>query len=117
MHSWGFDMEKLFKRFFRRYGTQLQLEDGQQVQTVFGIFFSVNSRSWQNMERAFVALGEIPRGQYICVLPADLAVQAGCTVWVEEKAYEIRRAEPVRAGNTAVYSWCLCVEKGGEDLW
>ena len=38
-------------------------------------------------------------------------------MWVEEKAYEIRRAEPVRAGNTAVYSWCLCVEKGGEDLW
>ena len=110
-------MEKLFKRFFRRYGMVLQLHDGQQAQTVSGIFFSVNSRSWQNMERAFVALGEIPRGQYICILPAFLTVQAGYTVCVGDNTYEIRRAEPVWARNTTVYYWCLCVEKGGEDQW
>ena len=110
-------MRKLMDAVFARYGTDAVITSERGKQKVKVFFHSVNSRSWQNMERMFFPLGEIHRGQYICVLPADLAVQAGCTVWVEEKAYEIRRAEPVRAGNTAVYSWCLCVEKGGEDLW
>ena len=67
--------------------------------------------------RDFVSLGEIPRGQYICILPASVTVTAGNTVGMDGKQYEIRRAEIVRAGAVPVYYWCLCVEKGGEDLW
>ena len=110
-------MEQLFGRLFSRYGVELSLSDGAESQTVAGVFFSVNSRSWQNMERAFVPLGEVPRGQYICILPASAQVTAGYTVGLDGKSYEIRRAEIVRAGATPVYYWCLCVEKGGEDSW
>lgn len=110
-------MQRLFRRFFSRYGTRLRVSNGSTVKLVYGIFFSVNSRSWQNMERAFVALGEIPRGQYICILPADVSVEAGNTVDREGTTYEIRRAEAVHAGADAVYRWCLCVERGGEDQW
>lgn len=110
-------MHMLFNRLFTRYGAELTLSSGENSQTVSGFFFSVNSRSWQNMERAFVALGEIPRGQYICILPAAVTVAAGDSVAISEKIYEIRRAEIVRAGATPVYYWCLCVEKGGADLW
>lgn len=110
-------MDKLFARFFHYYGAELTLNDGTSDQTVSGVLFSVNSRSWQNMERAFIALGEIPRGQYICILPAALTVDAGYTVALDGKNYEIRRSELVRAGTTAVYYWCLCVEKGGDDQW
>ena len=110
-------MEYLASGILDSYGTDLVLIHGGESYDVRAFFRPVQSKSWSYLEGEYSPLGEIPRGQYICVLPADLAVQAGCTVWVEEKAYEIRRAEPVRAGNTAVYSWCLCVEKGGEDLW
>lgn len=110
-------MDKLFTRLFRRYGAELILSSGTSSQTVSGVLFSVNSRSWQNMERAFVALGEIPRGQYICILPAAVTVAAGYTVEISGNCYEIRRAETVRFGETPVYYWCLCVEKGGNDVW
>ena len=110
-------MEKLFTRLFQRYGTELILGNGEGCWTLTGVLFSVNSRSWQNMERAFVALGEIPRGQYICILPASAEVKAGYTVTNHIQSYEIRRAEIVRAGATPVYYWCLCVEKGEEDVW
>ncbi len=110
-------MDKLFTRLFRRYGIRLRLDDGRGSTQVDGVLFSVNSRSWQNMERAFVALGEIPRGQYICILPASATVEAGYTVTDLDRCYEIRRAEIVRAGSIPVYYWCLCVEKGGEDQW
>lgn len=110
-------MEQLFRRLFGRYGVEMTISDDGGSQRVSGVFFSVNSRSWQNMERAFVSLGEIPRGQYICILPASVTVAAGNTVGMDGKQYEIRRAEIVRAGAVPVYYWCLCVEKGGEDLW
>ncbi len=110
-------MDKLFARLFRRYGMTLRLEDGKGSYETWGVLFSVNSRSWQNMERAFISLGEVPRGQYICILPTSITVASGNTVTDGEKIYEIRRSELVRAVETPVYYWCLCVEKGGEDTW
>lgn len=110
-------MVQRFTRLLGRYGTDLLLRNGTTTKRVRGILFSVNSRSWQNMERAFVSLGEIPRGQYICILPAKTEVEPGCFVTVDGRVYEFRRVEPVRFGKNRVYLWCLCVEKGGEDVW
>ena len=110
-------MVQRFTRLLQRYGTELLLRAAAGTRKVRGILFSVNSRSWQNMERAFVSLGEIPRGQYICILPADTEVETGCFVTVDGRIYEFRRVEPVRFGEKRVYLWCLCVEKGGEDAW
>lgn len=110
-------MERLFTRLFQRYGMELMLDNGMDCRPVNGVFFSVNSRSWQNMERKYIALGEIPRGQYICILPAYVGVDAGHTVSLQGKNYEVRRAEAVRFGAETMYYWCLCVEKGRADLW
>lgn len=106
-------MRQVFDSLFARYGTRLTVAG----QAASGFFSSVNSRSWQNMEQAFGPLGEIPRGQYICMLPVAVAVDFGDTVTVGQKSYQIRRVEAMRFGDTTVYQWCLCVEKGGEDLW
>lgn len=62
-------------------------------------------------------LGEIPRGQYICVLPVAVSAEAGDTVEVGQKSYQIRRAEDMRVGDGVMYHWCLCVQKGGDDQW
>lgn len=110
-------MERMFTRLFQRYGMDLTLDDGENCRHTPGILFSVNSRSWQNMQRRYVALGEIPRGQYICILPGHVVVNSGDTVSDSRKSYEVRRAEMVYAGSAPVYYWCLCVEKGGVDNW
>ena len=113
MRSWGFDMPQVFNALFTRYGTELTIGEN----TVRGFFFSINSQSWQNMDQVYSALGEIPRGQYICVLPADVAVAAGNTVQVGQKTYQFRRVEDMRFRDDTIYRWCLCVERGGDDPW
>jgi hypothetical protein len=86
-------MRSLMERVFARYGMNAVIDSsaGQQHTKVF--FHSVNSRSWQNMERSFFPLGEIPRGQYICVFPTSVRVQAGDTVTLNSGVYQVRRVE------------------------
>ena len=102
-----------FNALFERYGTTLTIG----TETVRGFFFSVNSQSWQNMDQSYSSLGEIPRGQYICVLPATAAAAAGDTLVVGEKTYQFRRVEDMRLRDDVLYRWCLCVERGGDDPW
>lgn len=77
------------------------------------IFQSINSRSWQNTDHRHSPLGQIPRGQYICMLPAGTAASAGDRLQVDESSYEIRRLEKMRMGSQTVYLWGLCVEREG----
>ena len=110
-------MRDLMDRLFSRYGTEAVLLRGEQRQEVKAFFHSVNSRSWQNMERMFFPLGEIHRGQYICVLPISALAGAGDTLRIMGKFYKLRRVEEMFVGGQSVYRWCLCVEKGGDDDW
>ena len=110
-------MRAMMDKLFARYGipARVQTRQGSFRGKVF--FHSVNSRSWQNMERCFFPLGEIPRGQYICVFPISLRVQAGDTVWVGSGVYQVRRVEEMLTHQGPMYRWGLCVEKGGDDTW
>ena len=110
-------MRKLMDGVLARYGTMATLYSatGQREMKVF--FHSINSTSLQNMERMFCSLGEIPRGQYICVLPADAMAEPEDTLIVADRAYLLRRIEDMAMFTGAVYRWALCVEKGSEDTW
>ena len=110
-------MRSIMDQVFARYGSDalLTTETGKQKTKVF--FHSVNSRSWQNMERMFFPLGEIHRGQYICVLPIGAVAAAGDTVTVKGTSYKLRRVEEMFVKGESVYRWGLCVEKGGDDNW
>lgn len=110
-------MQKMMDQIFARYGVDAVIGAAGEQQRVKVFFHSVNSRSWQNMERAFFPLGEIPRGQYICVLPICARVQAGDTLTVGGKVYQIRRVEEMATWRGPMYRWGLCVEKGGDDTW
>jgi hypothetical protein len=106
-------MEKTLKRF----GRPVVVRSAEGAVRVHGIFQSVNSRSWQNMERMFFPLGEIHRGQYICVLPISVQAFAGDTLRIMGKFYKLRRVEEMFVKDQRVYRWCLCVEKGRDDDW
>lgn len=110
-------MRDLMDQVFDRYGTAAVILSEAGQQEVKAFFHSVNSRSWQNMERMFFPLGEIHRGQYICVLPAGAAATAGDTVVLMGKSYKLRRVEEMFVKGESIYRWGLCVEKGGDDNW
>lgn len=105
------------EKILAQYGTEMTLCHGGKNQSIRGFFQAVHSKSWQNMEQVATPLGEISRGQYTYIGPADAAASEGDTLIVGEKKYQFRRVEPYYYGNEPVYCWGLCVEKGAEDTW
>ncbi len=99
------------------YGTDMTVTGAEGEKTVRGFFRAVNSKSWQSMESEATLLGEITRGQYAYIGPADVMVAEGDTLTLGQKHYLFRRVEPYYYGNQAVYLWGLCVEKGVNDTW
>ncbi len=105
-------MRKTMQRVFACYGTDAILWDGEKRAEVKVFFQSVNSKSWQNMESAVHPLGYLPRGQYVCMLPAGTAVEAGHTLTVEGTNYVVCRVEDMPVSPQPVYRWALCTGKG-----
>lgn len=99
------------------YGTDMVLTHGMKQKTVRGFFRAVNSKSWQSMESEATLLGEITRGQYAYIGPADGGATEGDTLTLGSRSYIFRRVEPYYYGNQAIYQWGLCVEKGVNDTW
>lgn len=99
------------------YGSSLRLcRDGEA--TEFKAFLQpVTSKSWQNMERLFGGLGEIPRGQYLYLGPRNVCLSAGDELETGEQAYIVRKAETLMLEDKPLYLWALCVRKGGDDPW
>lgn len=110
-------MVKMIGTVLKKYGTDLTITGTDGTRTLRGFFRAVNSKSWQSMESEATLLGEITRGQYAYIGPADGGVREGDTITLGEKTYLLRRVELYYFGNQAIYQWGLCVEKGVNDTW
>lgn len=110
-------MRGMIEQVLRDFGTDLQLIRGEETKTVRGFFRAVNSKSWQSMESEATLLGEITRGQYAYIGPADGGVQEGDTLSLGDRSYLLRRVELYYFGSQPIYQWGLCVEKGVNDVW
>lgn len=110
-------MRQIMDGVFARYGMDGVITTASGSRSIKVFFHSVNSRSWQNMERMFSALGEVPRGQYVGIFPAETAVATGDGLTVNGKNYTVSRVEPMCDRTGPVYQWSLCVEKGGGEEW
>ena len=110
-------MQQMVGKILNTYGTAVTLCHERTEYEIRAFFQPVRSKSWQYAESNYSPLGEIPRGQYVYIGPVDPQAAAGDTVWVEKKAYLLRRTELVWDGDSPVYCWGLCLEKGGEDNW
>ena len=108
-------MQLMIGKILATYGVRItRKEEGA---TYRGFFQPVRSKSWQYLEGNFSPLGEVPRGQYVYIGPADKFIAFGDTLEVGGKDYMVRRVEPVYYGEEIAYYWGMCVEKGGEDTW
>ena len=101
----------------QQHGSKMTLEHNGVQMTVKGFFQPVRSKSWQSLMNQETPLGEVFRGQYIYIGPADVAVSEGDILTVGKKSYFLRRVEPYRYGAEAVYTWGMCIEKGVNDTW
>ncbi len=110
-------MTEMIKKVLSEYGTDLSVIRDENSRTVRGFFRAVNSKSWQSMESEASLLGEITRGQYAYLGPADAGIREGDTIALGEKNYLVRRTELYYWKNQPVYQWGLCVEKGVNDTW
>ena len=102
---------------FREFGTDITVAGADGEITVRGFFRAVNSKSWQSMESEATLLGEISRGQYSYIGPAEVDVKEGDTIRLGGKSYLVRRVEDYYYKNAPVYRWGMCVEKGVNDTW
>ena len=117
MRSWGYRMVEMIGKMLRDYGTDLILTGSGGTKNLRGFLRAVNSKSWQSMESEATLLGEIIRGQYAYIGPADGGVREGDTLSLGDRNYLLRRVELYYYGNQAIYQWGLCVEKGVNDTW
>ena len=110
-------MEQMIKKLLYDHGTDMVLTGGAGSKIVRGFFRAVNSKSWQSMESEATLLGEITRGQYAYIGPADGGAMEGDALEVGGKSYLLRRVEYYYYKDLALYQWGLCVEKGVNDVW
>jgi len=101
----------------RQHGTTMILSREGKETRVKGFFQPVRSKSWQSLVDQSTPLGEVFRGQYIYIGPADVAVSEGDVLTVAGKSYFLRRVEQYLYGDAPVYTWGMCVEKGVNDTW
>lgn len=105
-------MRKLLECVFDRYGVDSCLGTRDGTYRTKALLRVVKSDAWQSAQREFLPLGEVPRGRYICLLPAQVPAAPGNTVTVRGKSYILRRVEDVALFTQIVGHRCLCVEKG-----
>ena len=101
----------------RQHGTTIRISGAGEERTVKGFFQPVRSKSWQSIVNQETPLGEVFRGQYVYIGPADQPVYEGEMLHLGQKQYFLRRVEQYYYGDQAVYTWGLCVEKGVNDTW
>ena len=107
----------MIQNVLAEYGPDMLLISGNVSKSVRGFFRAVNSKSWQSMESEATLLGEVTRGQYAYIGPADGGAKEGDTISLGERNYLFRRVELYYFRNQAIYQWGLCVEKGVNDTW
>ena len=102
-------MIRLVEQVFSRYGSRIVLQRGEERTEFRGFFHHTASRDWHNMEKVFSPLGQIPRGQYALIAPANLGLKVGDILEHNGKSDGRRRVETILFRDDAPYSWGLCV--------
>lgn len=110
-------MKEMVSKILRSYGSQVILHKTDGDYDVRAFLQPVRSKSWSYLEGDYSPLGEVPRGQYVYIGPAEPGAEERDTLTVGEKQYWVRRAEMILDHMGPVYCWAMCVEKGGEDNW
>lgn len=110
-------MKALIDRLIEKYGTKASITSGTNLFQRRIFFQLVTSKSWQNMERMVSCGGEIPRGQFLFIAPADCGIKNTDILRVNGRSFIVRRVDAIMLKDERLFLWGLCVEGGAQKLW
>ena len=110
-------MRQIISNVIQNYGSTVDVVFHEKTQTVRAFLQLVTSKSWQNMERMIPSGGQIKRGQFLYIGPADVPVQEALSLRCGGKRFRVRRADVIHFQDEPLFLWGLCVEGGPDDPW
>ena len=110
-------MKELITRLINHYGNDVIITANREEHQAKAFMQLVTSKSWQNMERMIPTIGEVARGQFLYLGPADVPLSGYDTIRMDGRIFIVRRADPIIYKSERIFIWGLCVEGGGEDSW
>ncbi len=110
-------MRDLIDGILANYGSTVTAVGAASSRSFRAFLQLVTSKSWQNMEKVFGPLGEIPRGQYLYLGPAEEDILSAAHLTCNGIKYLVRRADTILIGDEPAYVWGLCVRRGADDPW
>ena len=110
-------MRHMIDRILRKYGTPILLRTIFGDSTVYGLMQHTGSLGWKNMQPVYSPLGEVPRGQYLLMVPLEPEIKKGNIIRRGDIWFVVRRVEKMWYGEEPIYCWCLCEEGGKSGIW
>ncbi len=110
-------VEKEMEKLIRQYGNEMTLVRGKNSYTIRAFLQAARSKSMENAQRVFSPMGEGYAGRFVYIGPTDPMAKEGDLLEFQGRTFEVRRSEPVRVQDAALYCWGLCVERGGDGAW
>ena len=107
-------MNTVIGRIIRDYGSTVKVVREDSSLSVKAFLQLVTSKSWQNMERMIPSGGQIKRGQFLYIGPADVDVKNAVCLECGGKVFRVRRADVIHFKDKPLFIWGLCVEGGPE---
>lgn len=106
-------MKELIGRILQQYGSAAEVALGSETQAVRAFIQPVTEAGWESVRRTMRAIGEIPRGRYVYIGPAEVLPEEDAIVRAGGKSYRVQRAERLFFADEALYVWGLLRETGG----
>lgn len=108
-------MKGTVEKMLRWYGNEMTLVQNGKQTVVQAFLQETRSRSQEYAQREFSPLGEICRGLYVYIGPAEPLAEMGDRIRFGNRQFEVRRGEAVKVNNEILYCWGLCVERGADS--
>ena len=92
-------MRRTIERILRKYGTSILLRRGDGDRTFYGFMQHTASLGWKNMQPVYSPIGEVPRGQYLLMMPLEPLLKKGDIVLLQtERGYLLHRVTRLKNG-------------------
>ena len=105
-------MKDIISRVIRDYGSTVTVVKEDEAVDVRAFLQLVTSKSWQNMERMIPSGGQIKRGQFLYIGPAEVDVKDAVHLECNGRRFRVRRADVILFQDKPLFIWGLCVEGG-----
>ena len=105
-------MKELISELIAKYGSEVLISHEKRNYRTKAFLQLVTSKSWQNMERMIPTIGEVPRGQFLYLGPADTPLSGYDSIELDGRLFIVRRADAIVYRSDRIFIWGLCVEGG-----